>query len=288
MLEKTKLYAESWNVAFRKTKPANILENKKTPFEIIKNSWRFWAADPFLFEYNSETYVFAELYDYIACKGTLGYCKLEKSKKPKWKKIISEPYHMSYPYIYEMNGEIYILPESGASNCLYTYKATHFPDKWEKCDIIRENVVYGDTSLFEYQNHTFALSYDVSDNERYRLMLLNLSDKNLDSKIEGNPSIQRPAGRPFYIENRLLRPAQICENDYGEGLIFYEIYFDKEGNYKENAISRIMPNELTYSKNIILNGMHTYNATRNYEVIDIKTRRFNIINLIFRTLNKLK
>ena len=34
--------------------------------------------------------------------------------------------------------------------------------------------------------------------------------------------------------------------------------------------------------------MHTYTANEIMEVIDLKTRRFNLINFIFRLLNKLK
>ena len=37
-----------------------------------------------------------------------------------------------------------------------------------------------------------------------------------------------------------------------------------------------------------MDGMHTYNASENYEVVDIKTRRFNILNFVFRLLNKVK
>jgi hypothetical protein len=34
--------------------------------------------------------------------------------------------------------------------------------------------------------------------------------------------------------------------------------------------------------------MHTYNASTHFEVIDIKTRRFNLLNLLFRMLSKLR
>ena len=61
MLKETSLYAESWNVAWRKQGVGSILKDKKTEFTVIKNSFRYWAADPFLFEYEGKKYIFAEL-----------------------------------------------------------------------------------------------------------------------------------------------------------------------------------------------------------------------------------
>ena len=75
MFERTALFAESWNVAWRKINREGILTDKITPFAIIKNSFRYWAADPFLFEHENQVYIFVELYDYIKCRGCLGYCK---------------------------------------------------------------------------------------------------------------------------------------------------------------------------------------------------------------------
>lgn len=53
MFERTALFAESWNVAWRKKNRESILTDKITPFAIIKNSFRYWAADPFLFEHEN-------------------------------------------------------------------------------------------------------------------------------------------------------------------------------------------------------------------------------------------
>lgn len=53
---------------------------------------------------------------------------------------------------FEKQGQVYIMPESGADHSLYLYKAVQFPDKWEKLNSIRENVVYGDTTPFKWEN----------------------------------------------------------------------------------------------------------------------------------------
>ena len=70
MLKETNLYAESWNVAWRRESvQRSILKDTKTEFRVIKNSFRYWAADPFIFEYAGKIYIFAELYDYVKRRG---------------------------------------------------------------------------------------------------------------------------------------------------------------------------------------------------------------------------
>lgn len=289
MLERTSLFAESWNVAWRKKNSGNILNDKDTPFNIIKNDYRYWAADPFLFEFQNETYIFAELYDYIHCRGSLGYCKLDENSRSKWKQIILEDYHLSYPYIVKKENDIYIIPESGANESLYVYIAIQFPDKWKKVKVLRENVQYGDTTPFLWKGHPYALTYDVKDSEKYHLVILDLEDSLQDKMLPyENVEFRRPAGKFFMEKKQMIRPAQNCENDYGEGLVFYECGMNGSGEYWENEIQRIVPSDLKYSHEILLDGMHTYNSTDTFEIIDIKTRRFNILNFIFRIISKFR
>ncbi|MGN0572522.1 MAG: hypothetical protein ACI4IX_01155 [Acutalibacteraceae bacterium] len=289
MLERTGLFAESWNVAWREADTGAILTDKAAEFRVIKNNIRYWAADPFPFKYNGELYIFAELYDYVDCRGGIGYCKWNGKSFGKWKKVISESYHLSYPFIFEKDNEVFIMPESGADGSVYLYRAVEFPDKWAKDKVLREGVVYGDTTPFEYKGHGYALSYDVKNRDEYNLVLLDLADESFDKALNGlsDPELRRPAGKTFCFDNKHIRPAQCCENSYGEGLAFYEFELSN-GNYSEIMLQRINPQELIYSDKILLDGMHTYNSTEGIEVIDIKTRRFNIINFIFRIIGKIR
>ncbi len=287
MLKETSFYAESWNVAWRKKSVGSILNDKETEFKVIKNSFRYWAADPFVFEYEGKTYIFSELYDYVKCKGCLGYCELDHYR-PKWVPIISEEYHLSYPYIFKIENEIFIMPESSANNDVTIYKAKLFPKQWEKVKIVRKNVKYGDTTLFEWKNHTYALAYGTKD-ENYQLFLLDLEEQEKDQRIECSEiECRRPAGKIFYYGDKTIRPAQNCKNGYGKGLYFYEFSINENNIYKEKVIEKILPQQVTLSEKLYLDGMHTYNGSEHYEVIDIKTRRFNILNFIFRIIQKFR
>lgn len=286
MRKKSILYAESWNVCYRLKKNGSLLDGNKDVFWVVKNTARGWFADPFLFEYNNETYIFAEMYDYVLCRGTIAYAKITPKGVTKWRQVIKESYHLSYPFIFRYNQDIYIIPESSECNELYVYKAVQFPEKWKKVEVIRKNVKFVDTTFFKDGK---ALTYDISDKERYVLKCIDIHNPSNDETIgTQNILLSRPAGSFVSYEGHYYRPAQVCENDYGEALLFYKCEeIDKK--YKEIPIFRVEPKQIVFNrKTRPLTGMHTYNATNKYEVIDIKTTRFNVVDLFFRIINKIK
>ena len=289
-LKKTPLYAESWNVAFRKKCTGSIITDYNTRFQIIKNNFRYWAADPFVVENDDKLYIFAELYDYILRRGILGYCVINDRKISKWKPIIKEKYHLSYPCIIKDNNKWYIMPESGQANELSIYEAVDFPDQWNKKQVIRQNVKYADTTPLPGKENKQALTHCVDDPENPQLLLIDLKNNLKDIVVNAEPFHSRPAGHLFMIDDMLIRPAQLsddCGEGYGKGLIFLQCQIDDNNNYNETEIKTIKPKDLKFDRQIYLDGMHTYNASEHYEVIDIKTRRFNLLNLFMRLINKI-
>lgn len=276
-IKKTPIYSESWNVAYRKKAGDGVLENLDQQFTVIQNSFQYWAADPFLFENGDDIYVFAELYDYRLCRGVIGYYQIN-AVNPKWKPVIQEDYHLSYPHIFRKNGEIYILPEANASNSLYLYKAVHFPDQWEKQEPVIKNLKLVDTTLFQVDGTWFALSYKLGNPNT--LVLINTDSFQVKEIYKDYDGIRRPAGLMDGMHG--IRVAQNCIEDYGKGIIVYKFQLDQNTDYSEHEIRTVYPNELSLSGKLFLDGMHTYNQSERYEVVDIKTRRFNPLNFIVR------
>lgn len=289
-IRRSPLFAESWNVAFRAKPTGTILSDTDAAFHVIPNAFRYWAADPFVVEREGKAYIFAELYDYILRRGVLGYCVIENGKPGKWIPVIQEEYHLSYPCLTEQDGQMYMMPESEAGKVLTVYQAVEFPNKWEKCPVLRSNVKFADTTPFPKTGMCLALTHQVEDQERPRLMLTDLRGTVDDRVIpEAVPFRSRPAGHVFAVDGKTVRPAQYsedCGNGYGKGLIFYECELTEDLRYREREIGMLHPEDLRYDRPVFLDGMHTYNSSEHYEVIDIKTRRFNILNLIMRAAGK--
>ena len=283
-IKQSKLFAESWNVAFRLCPQGYVLNDKSVPFTVIPNDSNSWAADPMVFEYNGEIFIFAELYDYKLRHGVIGYTKYNGESFDRWKTIITEDFHMSYPFVFENNGSIYMIPETSEANKLILYKAVNFPDQWAVERVIKDGVKWADTTIFKlndcYIGYTESVAGDIAD---YKLSL------NTDLQIEkidalcGELNKNRCGGRMFEYNDHIVRVCQDCSEKYGGALIFR---FCDISNLEEVQSTKITPEQLDYNSNLYLDGIHTYSANSNIEVIDIKTRRFNFINLFYRLISK--
>lgn len=278
-------FAESWNVAFRKTAVGAIFSDKTTKFNVIPNPVKFWAADPMVFKHCGKLYIFAELYDYKLGRGTIGYTTFDGEHFQAWKQVIVEDFHMSYPFIFCIGESIYMIPETSDSNKLILYKAVSFPDQWEQTKIIAENVRWVDTTLLMKENNILAYTEQLSDPHE-NLFLVFDNSFNLVSKkvIAVDSKTMRCGGRLFDYKEELVRVCQDCEKKYGGALLFR---FCNSQSLNERTSIRIEPDEFLFDCKVYLDGMHTYSSLQEMEVIDIKTRRFNIYNLYFRVLNKL-
>jgi hypothetical protein len=189
----------------------------------------------------------------------------------------------------EAGGKVYLMPESGEGDTLTVYEAVAFPDKWEKRRVLRSRVKFADTTPLPKAGLHLALTHRVDDPENPQLILIDLEGKIADIVVPKVTAFRsRPAGHIFNMDGKIIRPAQLsedCGTGYGKGLIFCECDLAEDLHYSEAEITTIYPKDLKYNRAIFLDGMHTYNACGHYEVIDIKNRRFNILNLFMRVVS---
>lgn len=295
-----KFYDTNWVLAIRK-KDENtpfFLSNKKSKFNIIKNPWRYWCADPFLFEYNGKTFIFCEAFDIFRDKGVIAYRYIkENGKFSKLHPCLDLPYHLSYPFIFKHDNEIYMIPETGSINEIQLYKATKFPDKWEKQKVLLKNTSACDTNLLVYNGETymFTLIFDKSQSPYiYNELFVFLIKDDKFIKLPFNPAINnsemaRNGGNFISYNNDLYRVAQNCSNMYGENLNFLKITNLSPASYEEVLIKKIKLNDILLNNNKIYDGIHTYNNDNQYEIIDLQIERcFRIERVIYLILNKFK
>lgn len=252
----------------------------------IPKSNRYWFADPFPFEYMGKTFIFFEAFDIVRNRGYIGYSVYADGKVSRPHIIIKGNCHMSFPFIFKEDNNVYIMPESSGINKVMTYKADIFPDKWSENSVIL-NDFFGVDSIRWYDKNndvTFLLSSEQFKNltddkvvscwvQNVRFLLGN-DGKVIDSGVissQGDYGI-RNAGRMFMLDGDVIRCGQDCTNgQYGKGLVFWRV----DGNipYSETEVFHIDGNEMQEhmiyvkdNKKII--GCHTYNSTDSIEVID--------------------
>lgn len=279
------LSVSEWCCAIRFNKNGNsILNDIKSPFTVIKDSYRYWTADPFLFKKDDEYFLFFEMFDRLKRKGLLGCRKVSEKSIGKMHIIYECDHHMSYPFIYEENETIYIIPECAESGELFRLKCIDFPYKWEK-DIVYTKDHLVDTTPFDYNGKRYYFSERVIKPHTFdRLDVFYESENNLVELSSGNPvktdfSTARCAGKLFKYGDMLIRPSQDCSETYGSKLNFNRIVKLSANEYDEELLTTVTADSIILNSDKNYNGIHTYNSLDNIEVIDLKKRNFNLLNI---------
>lgn len=264
---------EFWTVAYRKRQGGcTLLDDKQSPFHVIPNNWRYWYADPHLITVDGQTWAFAEAYDRVLRRGVISCCQITESGATPWKVALKQPYHLSYPHLLEHGGKIYMIPESYVAGEIAVFRAKHFPDKWEKAAVLKHGGGPVDSTVLHFGGKSWLIS-SLADEGSGTLTLYPLSENGISGDgycAKRNDPNVRPAGHPFQIGDRLIRPAQDCTGSYGCALNLYEVCAVSEENYEERLLAKIKPEELNSDLGYKACGVHTYNLTDEYEILDFK------------------
>ena len=194
---------------------------------------------------------------------------------------------MSYPQIFEYDGEIYIVPETGSGRTLDMYRAVDFPDKWEKSVNLAKDVVFADTTLLNRGGKLYALACDMERTKNSELVLFGVNENMKLCSTElgcvvNDPVTARAAGEMFEYGGKLIRVSQDCSEEYGKCLNFLEVDSDFSSYYREKTVKTVDVKDLNIIgiKNPL--RVHTYNSSENYEVIDVYSANKSLLNLFGR------
>ena len=281
------LREEYWNIAYRFCKDGETLLNgNDDEFFTLMQSKKYWYADPFLFEHNGEVYLFVEMFDNTKEKGVIGVSKLDNNVFNKPTVVLEESFHLSYPFVFEENGEIFMMPETMGDQCIQIYKAEEFPIKWKREKILLNIGNAVDTVMLDDWLITSVVTDATEKKTRLELYDRKAGTPHKDNPIYRESQAIRGAGRIVEHNGQKIRPAQNCENGiYGAGLIFYEIKECNTERYKECEVFRITSQNIELKNKSHPNGVHTYAICNDLEAIDFKKSRFNI-NRIWWILKK--
>ena len=271
-----KLVRDQWHIAYK--------FSSESKFHLIKNSASFWVADPFPIEYQGEIYLFAELYLYKKNKGVIAYSKYVNGAFTHWKIAIEEPWHLSFPFIIDYKGNLFLCPESYKSGKYYAYISEVFPYKWRRLDPIRDDGnLYVDSVFASLNNETYFFSYQMNPlrHSEGKLYLHNLSKNKFQSPMEIITPYPRPGGNILKNQNQYIRVAQNCDLEYGHGLVFFDICIG-EDSYKEELIKKIYAEDIAVDSSHKFCGIHTFNSYHDFQVIDLKTKDINPVDLFYR------
>lgn len=129
----------------------------------IKNPPRRFYADPFVITKNERTICYLEDYSWDTGLGRVTAVELLDKKNYKiLGPVVEEPFHLSFPYIFEFEDQLYMVPESSDGNAVRLYKCVDYPMKWEYQKDIFSGVKMVDTMIFKRGERWWLLTNEAT------------------------------------------------------------------------------------------------------------------------------
>ena len=156
-IQKRLLYQDTrWSVAYLRK---HWSEASLATGKIIANPPKRFLADPFVFEREGRHYIFVEDYDDRRGLGGVSCIVVEPDDSHRIvENVLLEPFHLSFPLVFEEAGEIFMLPETSESGAIRLYRCEEFPHKWTLDMELIKGVSAADTMLIKQQDKWFMLT----------------------------------------------------------------------------------------------------------------------------------
>jgi len=273
-----KIHRNKWILMYCINKSPGISTSLNQFQKMIPPKDRFWA-DPHVIKRDDKYYVFLEEFIYSKNKAHISLVIMDnKGDFTEPVKVLERDYHLSFPFIIEDEGEIYMIPETKMNKTIELFKCIEFPFKWELESILFDKISAVDSTVIKkdgrYWLFTNIRNQDgASINDELFLFSSERLNSNTWQSHPQNPVVSdvrsaRPAGNFFNYKGNLYRPSQNCSKHYGHALTINQVIEMNESQYKEIVVDSIFP---VWDKEIV--GTHTINSIDHLTVIDAEMKR---------------
>jgi hypothetical protein len=244
--------------------------------KIIPPRDRFWA-DPFAVYRDGKYYIFVEELFFNRNRAHLSMLVMdEEGRYDMAVPILEKPYHLSYPFVFQWEGEDYMIPETTGNKTVEVYKCVSFPYRWEHHINLMENIEAADSTLLEYGGRWWLFA-SVRESRSGDELFIYHADHPLSTNWKPHPRnpvvwdvrSARPAGAFFVQGDQLYRPSQNSAYRYGYGLKINRVRLLNETDYEEEEISSVEP---TWERGLL--ATHTINRVHQLTIIDVMAHRF--------------
>ena len=199
------------------------------------------VADPFVIRDGSKWYLFCEVLDSTAGRGKIGVAVSDDGLKWRYERIVlEEPFHLSYPYVFQHDGAYYMIPESGEASSVRLYQAEDFPWKWRFAANLLEGD-FEDTSVILYNDLWWLFTCTSPTHDELKLYFADSlfgpwisHPKN--PIVRGDPSIARPGGRLIIQPEGIIRYTQDDKRTYGKAVRAFRITRLSTTEYLEEPV----------------------------------------------------
>jgi hypothetical protein len=268
-------YAPHWHVGWRFNDGAGVWQTGDLSgpgWNVLADPGNHFYADPFPINWQGRTFVFFEDLDHRVGKGTISAIEFgDTGPIGKVVPVLEEPWHLSYPFLIEDDGALWMIPESSLNGDVAIYKCVRFPDKWERHATLLSGFELADVTLTRHNglNYLFGAwrdgtgGYSDSLAIYYAEHLMGPWLPHASNPVLIDRASTRPAGNFVTINDRLWRPVQDCAGGYGAALALAEIVELSPTTFKQIVRHSLRPGPAWPGRKL-----HTLNRCGRLEVID--------------------
>lgn len=240
-----------------------------------------YRADPFGIPGDRQR-LYCEVYDYRDGLGRIEAIELDRGDRivQAGPARLQSPMHLSYPYLFEHEGELYAIPETSANHRCELFRI-EADGEWRPLAVLLEGIAAADASLFVHDGR-FWLAYTDLRLGAFDNLCLSYADDlhgpwrpHALHPVKLDHCSSRPAGTPFLHQGALYRPAQDCSAGYGAAIAINRIEVCTPQRYREAVVGRCRPDP--HGRNP--HGLHTVSSWGERTLVDGKRYVFNLHEL---------
>lgn len=247
------------------------------PLRWLRDEGRFrFLADPFGIWRDDRLYLFAEAYDYRDRRGLIDCIEFDRGLRFLARRtVLAEPWHLSYPFVFEADGETWMLPEAFRSGRLTLYRAAEFPHRWERAGELDLGCVPIDATPF-FDGGLWWIFHAAANPRSARTSALHLAyaerltgpwHRHAANPVRNDRSSSRLGGTPFLLRGRPVLPVQDCSRTYGGAIQALAIDCLTPDRFSASLLARIEPPPAAapYTE-----GLHSLSAAGPVTLVDMK------------------
>ncbi|HEX8074525.1 MAG TPA: hypothetical protein VF545_06045, partial [Thermoleophilaceae bacterium] len=233
-------------------------------------------ADPILFEHEGRHHLFCEHMPPGAPRAAISHTELRDDRPAAAPvPVLTADCHLSYPFVFEYGGEVFLVPETSAARRLELHRAVDFPHSWELDTVLMDDVDVSDATLTRHDGRwwMFATIAGPGASRLDELHVFHAADpRGPWTAHRLNPVVSdvrcaRPAGPILREDGGLVRPAQDGSRRYGGAVSFRRIDVLTAEDYAEHELRRLEPSMVPGAR-----ATHAYSRDSRFEAIDARRR----------------
>jgi hypothetical protein len=268
-------YAPHWRVGWRFVDGWDTFDLLAWPAErwnILHDDGLRFYADPFPFAFDGRTVLFVEEFDHRLGRAAIAAAEFDAhGPRAAPRTVLAASSHLSYPFVFEHAGNVWMTPETSAAHRIDLYRAVKFPDSWELAATLVSGVEASDPTLVQYAGRWWMMATVREEYGSFSDALYLWSASNLLGPWvphHRNPVLvdiasARPAGRIIERGGRMLRPAQDCRGGYGRAVTLAEITRLDDDAFGQSILGTLQAGGLWAGRRV-----HTLNRAGGLECID--------------------